>query len=230
MLYAKDMTPSPLRVLALFLGEVSLIQVGAKASRSGIHKRPVPEAWLDATGLRGDQVVNKRYHGGPDQAAYLYPQPDALAWETHGLPADLGRSYWGENVRLDGLSSADIRPGDRLHLGKVVLEATAPRLPCAVAAAYLSDVYGGPFVKDFYALGRPGIYVRVLQPGLLRVGDVGELEPGDPQAPTLAELMALHKRRKPDPETLHRALRSPLSYRLREEVAEKLTKVESAVS
>nr|WP_261664470.1 MOSC domain-containing protein [Deinococcus sp. Marseille-Q6407] len=109
-------SPAPLRILALYLGEPEKIAGSGKpgGTRSGIHKRPVDTAWLDAGGLRGDHVLNRKYHGGPDQAAYLYTQPDALAWTERGLPADLGRSYFGENLRLDGLSSAEVRPGDRL--------------------------------------------------------------------------------------------------------------------
>ncbi|MDO4263239.1 MAG: MOSC domain-containing protein, partial [Deinococcus sp.] len=131
----------------------------------------------------------------------------------------------GENVRLGGLSSADVRPGDRFGLGEVLLEATAPRLPCALAAAYLAGDYPGPFVKDMYALGLPGIYARVLRGGTLRPGDVGEWQPtAQTDAPTLRELMTLHRARKPNPDLLRRALAAPVSVRLREELEEKLSK------
>nr|WP_261664471.1 hypothetical protein [Deinococcus sp. Marseille-Q6407] len=93
-----------------------------------------------------------------------------------------------------------------------------------MAAAYLRDVYDGPFVKDFYALGRPGIYVRVLRPGRLQAGDTGWLEPGDASAPTLAELMETHKHpARANAAFWQRALLSLLSHRMREEVGERLS-------
>lgn len=221
------MTTSPLSVLSLYSGEPSTVQQGKKALRSGIRKQPVPEFWVDAAGVRGDHVLNRKHHGGPDQAAYLYTQPDAEAWAQKGLPSDLERAYWGENLRLSGLESADLRVGDRLHIGQentVILEITAPRLPCALAAAYLADVYTGPFVKDFYALGRPGIYTRVLRPGRMRVNDPVTLERAGNDFPTLGELMSWH-RGGTDQSALERALLAPLSYRMRQEVAEKLVKL-----
>ena len=219
-----------IRVDALFAGPPTLVSVGGKPTATGIAKQPAAELWLEAAGVRGDWVVNRKFHGGSDQAAYLYTSPDARAWAACGLQAGPERAYFGENVRLDGLSSADLRPGDRLHLGAVTLEVTAPRFPCAVAAAYLSDAYAGNFVKDFYALRLPGIYVRVLQAGPLRLGEGGTLEPLAPAGtPTLAQLTEMHRQR---PEQigaapLRRALAAPVSERLRTELQEKLAKLQS---
>ncbi|MCY1702911.1 MOSC domain-containing protein [Deinococcus sp. SL84] len=220
--------PSQLHVLALYTGDLTRIPVGQKLTRSGIHKQPQPQLEVGADGAVGDHIANKKYHGGPDQAVYLYTQADAEAWAALGLQAGLERAYFGENVRLSGPSSAEVRPGDRFRLGEVVLEATAPRLPCALAAAYLAGDYPGNFVKDMYALGLPGIYTRVISSGTLRPGDVGEWQPApQPDAPTLQELMQLHKARKPRPEALRRALAAPRPERLREELQEKLAKAEA---
>ncbi|GHF92774.1 molybdenum cofactor biosysynthesis protein [Deinococcus piscis] len=217
--------PLPFAVLALYAGEPGQILVGQKLTRSGIAKQPKESLTISAAGAEGDHVANKKYHGGPDQALYLYTQADAEAWAALGLQAGLERAYFGENVRLSGPSSADVRPGDRFQLGEVLLEATAPRLPCALAAAYLAGDYPGSFVKDMYALGLPGIYARVIQGGTLRPGDVGEWQPtAQTGTPTLSELMKLHKSRKPDPAVIRRALAAPVSVRLREELDEKLSK------
>lgn len=218
------MTSSSPHVLGLYLGEPSTVQKGKKAVKTGVHKLAVPAAWLDVNGVQGDHVLDRRYHGGPDQAVYLYTQPDAEAWAERGMPTDPTRAYWSENVRVSGLASAELRVGDRLQLGEALLEVTAPRLPCAIAAVYAADVYAGPFVKDFYAVGCPGIYARVLRPAQVQVGDPVSLEhTAHGSFPTLGELMAAHKDGA-DAEFWQRALLAPLSHRLREEAGAKLAK------
>ncbi|MDO4264629.1 MAG: MOSC domain-containing protein, partial [Deinococcus sp.] len=69
-----------LHVLALYTGELTRIPVGRKLTRSGIDKQPQKALDIGADGAAGDHIANKKYHGGPDQAVYLYTQPDAEAW------------------------------------------------------------------------------------------------------------------------------------------------------
>ena len=60
-----------------------------------------------------------------------------------------------------------------------MLEITAPRIPCNTLAARMGDP---GFVKRFLAAERPGLYCRVIRPGILQIGTQFNVTPysGDP--------------------------------------------------
>ncbi len=116
-------------------------------------------------GLEGDSIVDKKNHGGRDQAVYIYGGAD-YAWWSRARP-DLDHGYqpgtFGENLTISDLESAEYAVGDRLQIGEVVLEVTAPRIPCVTLAARMGDPQ---FIKAFMAAERPGLYCRVIVEGI----------------------------------------------------------------
>ncbi|GGK87893.1 MOSC domain-containing protein [Deinococcus radiotolerans] len=210
---------------AVCIGQPTALRVGKRDDISGIDKHPVPgRVTVGLGGLDGDHVNNKKHHGGPDQAAYLYTAPDYDHW-TAVLGEALRPGTLGENLLLSGLESAALRVGDRLTVhgpdGEVVFEVTAPRIPCATLAAHMGD---GTFAKRFAQARRPGAYLRVLQPGTVGADDRVTFTPAEEGAPTIAELFDLWFGAKPDAATLEGYLRWPLAVRLRRDVEEELSK------
>jgi MOSC domain-containing protein YiiM len=113
-------------------------------------------------------------HGGEEQAVYAYAIEDVEWWESE-LGRELGPGFFGENLTLRGVDVNELRPGDRLTVGAVTLEATKPRQPCQKMATKVGDP---KFVKRFAKAGRPGMYMRVVEPGAVAAGDaVGLLSP-----------------------------------------------------
>ena len=74
---------------------------------------------------------------------------------------------FGDNLTISGITSADLAIGDRLIAGDVVLEVTAPRIPCGTLAARMDDP---GFVKAYRDAARPGAYCRVIKEGEVRAG------------------------------------------------------------
>ncbi len=64
-----------------------------------------------------------------------------------------GPGTFGDNLTLSDLESAQFNIGDRFHIGSVMLEVTAPRIPCATLAARMGDPH---FVKKYRRAERPG--------------------------------------------------------------------------
>ncbi|HTW03145.1 MAG TPA: MOSC domain-containing protein [Streptosporangiaceae bacterium] len=58
--------------------------------------------------------------------------------------------------------------GERWRIGRVVLQATSPRIPCATFAHRMGEP---KWVKRFTARGAAGTYLRVVTPGRIRAGD-----------------------------------------------------------
>lgn len=220
-----DDAARPGRVDAVNIGQPSSLQVGSRSITTGIRKAPAPgRVMVTAGGLDGDHVLNRRHHGGPDQAVYVYFSADLDFW-TEELGGPLEPGAFGENLVLSRWASAELRIGDRLDFHSPsgepgpLLEVSAPRIPCATLAANMGDP---AFVKRFTRARRPGAYSRVLRAGEVGAGDSVALLPGDPAAPTLAELFDLHYSRSPDLERVRALLAFPLAIRLRRDLEERL--------
>ena len=153
---------------------VSRIRTGAglPARGSGIDKRPVEgRVRLAAEGLDGDWQVDRRHHGGVDQAVYAYALED-LRWWSMELGSTLGNGphpgQFGENLTTIGVDVTHAVIGERWQVGSATLEVSAPRIPCRVFATWM----GVPrWVKRFSAHGACGAYLRVLTEGECRRGD-----------------------------------------------------------
>ena len=212
-----------MKIISVNVGQPTALQVGQRTTVTGIRKHPVPgRVRVGADGLEGDHVLNRKHHGGPDQAVYVYTREDYDAWEDLlGRPLEPGS--FGENVVVGGLESAPVRIGERFALGEVVLEVTAPRIPCGTLGARMEDA---GFVKRFAQMGRPGFYARVLQEGEIGKGDEVTRTPAPDTAPTIGEIFAAWYADGRDPATLRPWLDAPLGVRLRADIQKWLTKAE----
>ena len=143
-------------------------------------------------GLPGDAIISTRYHGGPDQALYIYGGAD-YAWWAAELGREIAPGTFGENLTIS-IGNPPLAIGDRLHIGGVLLEVTAPRIPCATFAQRMGDP---GFVERFCAAERPGCYCRVIREGILQAGDPVTLEPYAGEPVTIGEVFRDYY--EPDP-------------------------------
>lgn len=210
-----------MRVVSINIGVKTLIKVGNREAQTGIFKQPVDHGVeVKTLGITGDQVLDRKHHGGPDQAVYLYRSEDYEFWsETLGEVMSPGT--FGENLLVEGLSSPALNIGDQLHFSQVVLEATAPRIPCNVLAARMGDK---GFAKRFMQAERPGIYFRVVKPGILQAGESFELVATELDSLSTVQMFRDVKG-KLDVKTLLRYLELPIDERTRKDFSERLAKL-----
>jgi MOSC domain-containing protein YiiM len=206
------------KIVSVNAGQSELMKIGARIVETGIRKSPVERGYVGALGLTGDVVADEENHGGLDQALYLYSSEDYAFWadELGGMPEP---GTFGENLTLTSFGSEPVRIGDRFRVGAALVEATAPRIPCSVFATRMGEQN---WVKRFAAARRPGLYVRVLEPGEVAAGDPVERVGGGEGHPTIVDLMDAWYDPEPAPELLERLLASPLAERARESVERKL--------
>ena len=121
------------------------------------------------SGLVGDTIGNKKFHGGDDQAVYAYAREDLDDWEVQ-LQRTLSDGMFGENLTTSGMDVTRARIGERWRVGTdgLLLEVSAPRTPCRTFSAFLNMSH---WMKTFTQAGKPGAYLRVLSPGTVRAGD-----------------------------------------------------------
>ncbi|MDT5175477.1 MAG: hypothetical protein QOG37_2728 [Mycobacterium sp.] len=121
------------------------------------------------SGLVGDTIGNKKFHGGDDQAVYAYAREDLDDWEAR-LERKLSDGMFGENLTTSGMDVTGARIGERWRVGTdgLLLEVSAPRTPCRTFSSFLNLSH---WMKTFTQAGKPGAYLRVLSPGTVRAGD-----------------------------------------------------------
>ena len=209
-----------MRVDSVNAGRAEPMKIGARTISTGIRKAPVERGYVGTLGLAGDVVADEENHGGPDQAIYVYSSED-YAWWAEELGAAPAPGTFGENLTLSSFGPEPVRIGDRYRVGEALLEATAPRIPCATFATRMGEPN---WVQRFAAARRPGLYVRVLEPGEVAVGDPVDRLDGEDGRPSVVDLMDVWYDAEPDPELLERLLDSPLAERARSNVERKLSR------
>ena len=210
-----------MQVISVNIGRSQAIK--AKASGyTGIYKLPSDgPVQVTSYGLVGDVICDTENHGGVDQAVYVYGTPD-YAWWSETLGKELAPGTFGENLTITELVSAEMTIGDRLHLGTVTLEVTAPRIPCATLAARMGDP---TFVKRFRVAERPGLYCRVIREGVVQVGDQVSVEPYQGEPVPAIELFRYFFAPDHQEATIRRHLAAPIAIRDRVDKEQQLQKV-----
>lgn len=216
------------RVLSVNLAVHARTNPDTKAPKpTGIDKNPTPEPVLVrapgpmleglGSGLVGDTIGNQKFHGGDDQAVYAYAREDLDEWEGR-LSRPLTNGMFGENLTTSGIDVTGARIGDRWRVGTdgLLLEVSAPRIPCRTFSAFL-DIDG--WVKTFTSAAKPGAYLRVISPGTVRAGDAIVIE-GQPDHDVTIGLV--FRAKMSDPSLLPQLLAADaLSEELKEYVAKR---------
>ncbi|MCB0077657.1 MAG: MOSC domain-containing protein [Anaerolineales bacterium] len=187
-------------------------RLGNRKSKTGIFKRPIDEGVvITQTGIPHDAVCNKKHHGGPDQALYLYGEADYDFWRR-----ELGRALppgtFGENLTISELRSDILAIGDLLQIGAVTLQVSAPRIPCSTFAERMAEPM---WVQRFRAAERPGVYCRVLQGGPIAVGDEVSVVPYSGERVSIVQMFRDFYQKSLDDATLRRYLALPIAIRSR---------------
>jgi len=155
------------------------------------HPQPIAVGLL---GVTGDDQVDRTVHGGPTRAVYAYPAEHYAFWTT--VRAQAGQHHplaWGamgENLVLQGLLETQLWLGDHVYVGEVQLRVEAPRQPCFKFNTVMGFRQAS---KMMVQSGFTGVYLSVLQPGVITAGDSVRVVPGD-RVLSLAERHALSNR------------------------------------
>lgn len=144
---------------------------------SGMVKQPVariavrdpgPKHGGLGSGVVGDEIGNRKHHGGDTQAVYAVAREE-LDWWGRELGRDLPDGMFGENLTTTGLAVDDAEVGELWRVGTALLQVCGPRIPCGTFAAHMQEPR---WVRRFADRGRTGAY--------LAVREAGVIEPGDP--------------------------------------------------
>ncbi len=158
-----------MKVLATNIGESRSVEWNGETIETGIFKYSVDRGiLLGDTDVKGDAVIDRKYHGGVDKACYMYSADVYDVWKGQYPTSDWSWGMFGENLTIQGLDEQEIYIGDVYRIGEALVEVSEPREPCFK----LGIRFGTQAVlKSFVYQPHCGVYVRVLEQGKVLPGD-----------------------------------------------------------
>jgi len=211
-----------MKLISVNIGQERSIRNAKASGVTGIYKQPLSgPVQITRLGIPSDLVADKKNHGGPDQAIYIYGMPD-YAWWSKELGREILPGTFGDNLTISDLESATVSIGDSLHIGEVILQVTAPRIPCKTLAARMEDPI---FIKRFREAERPGLYCRVLKEGWLQAGLPVRIEPYKGKTVTALEMFRDFYERETTVAEIRRYLAAPIASRSRVDKEKQLRRI-----
>lgn len=160
---------------------ITLLLIGRPENHAPAGERP----WITAifrkpatgpvfctrTGFEGDQVAERRVHGGPEKAVLCYAVSHYPKWREE-LPLPMEPGGFGENLCIEGQDESTVCIGDVYRLGEAEVQVSQPRGPCSTLARRWGRTDLVKIVRENH---RSGWYFRVLREGKVEAGQAVEL-------------------------------------------------------
>lgn len=158
-----------MKIQSIQVGKIQSIQHLGREVTTAIFKTAVTgPVLLKTLSLEGDQQADLRVHGGTNKALYAYGLDAYPKWRELRPEDDFANGAMGENLTMSSLPEDQICVGDSFRLGEAIVQVTEPRFPCHKLGLKFKDL---SILNQFMALGRPGVYFRVIKEGLIAEGD-----------------------------------------------------------
>lgn len=175
-----------MRVVAVNIGKKQRIKWGNKTIETGIFKKPIKEPiFLDLEDVQNDIVVDRKYHGGIEQAVYAYGEQHYEYWKGIYPKKEWKYGMFGENLTITNLDETRIHVGSVYQLGEAKIEVTKPREPCYKLGIRFDDP---TIIRKFWNSTKSGVYFKILKTGYVKKTDMLVLLNEAINKPTIAEV------------------------------------------
>jgi MOSC domain-containing protein YiiM len=183
-----------MKIVATNIGNRKEVVWNGKKIVTGMFKHPTLESiFLDREEVKGDEISDRKYHGGIQQAVYAYSLKHYDFWKPLYPNLDWQFGMFGENLTIDNIDETNIHVGDTFKVGETILEATLQRSPCHKLGIRFNDM---KIVKQFWNTTKCGVYFKVVQTGFVHVSDQFYQMKSCTEKPTIADLLAMRKKEK----------------------------------
>ncbi len=163
-----------MKVISTNTGSPRKVSFNGQTVETGTFKFPVDHPiLLETHDVRGDSVVDRSVHGGPEKACYLYSADHYPYWKNLYPKLHWNWGMFGENISVEGLDETAIHVGSIYSLGEAVVQAIQPRQPCYKLGIRFNDP---GILKKFVSTLYSGVYLKILEPGEVKTGDDLELK------------------------------------------------------
>lgn len=180
-----------MRVVSVNLGKRKSVTWKHKTYETGIYKYPVEEpVFLGQDHVEKDDIIDRKFHGGIDQAVYAYGENHYAFWKNLYPQLDFTYGLFGENLTINDLWEENVFVGEIYTLGETILEVTKPREPCVKLGIRFNDA---KVIKQFWETTKSGVYFKVLKTGFVKSGDELVLQKKSENTPSIAEVFMSKK-------------------------------------
>ena len=193
-----------MKIISTNIAQPTNIIWNGKEVTTGIYKTPTTNPiYLGTEEVKGDEVSDRSVHGGEFKACYLFSEVHYQYWKYLYPNLDWDWGMFGENLTVSNLDETQIYIGDIYKIGDALVQITQPREPCFKFGVKFgtSDV-----LSQFIAHGFPGTYVRVLEEGLVKIGDTFKCIEHKENSLTTAQLFNLLFAKNKNQELLEKAV------------------------
>lgn len=179
-----------MKILSINTSPPKKINFKNKIVNTSIFKEPKnDELSVTKNGLEGDRQADLLAHGGIDKAIYAYSYKHYEYWGNF-LRKDFSEEYGlvGENLTIDDFDEKNIFIGDEFRISSAILKVTQPRIPCYKISIKMNEKN---FMKYFIEHNYLGIYLKVINDGIIKKGDEIELTYREPNSMTVYDISML---------------------------------------
>ena len=158
-----------MKIVSTNIAKPTTVVWRGKQITTGIYKTPVNEPiFLGSENVKGDEVSDRKVHGGRYKACYLFSNDAYPYWKSLFPNLDWNYGMFGENLTISGLDESKILIGDIYRIGEALVQVTQPREPCYKLGIKFGNHSA---LESFIAHKRPGFYVSVLVEGSVKTND-----------------------------------------------------------
>ena len=179
-----------MKILSINTSLPKKINFKNKIVNTSIFKEPKNnELSVTKNGLDGDRQADLLAHGGVNKAIYAYSYKHYEYWGNF-LRKDFSEEYGlvGENLTIDDFDEKNIFIGDEFRISSATFKVTQPRIPCYKISIKMNEKN---FMKYFIEYNYLGIYMKVINDGIIKKGDEIELTYREPNSMTIYDISML---------------------------------------
>lgn len=179
-----------MKIISVNAGLPRTVEWRGREIVTGIFKSAVEgPVLLRRLNLDGDAQADLQNHGGAAKAAYAYPSEHYPFWRERLPGTRLPPGAFGENLTTEGFFETEACIGDQFRIGDATVMVTQPRIPCYKLGIRLRC---DEIVDEFLHSNRSGVYLAVIEEGLVRAGDAIERIHRDQRAIPVSEMNRLY--------------------------------------
>ena len=191
------------RIVSIHAGKTKAYSADNVTFETAIRKQKLEgPVTLTSHGVEGNEVANHK------NAVFAYCSENYAYWNDTLKPAQpWAYGGVGENLTLEGIDESQVRIGDLFKIGGVTLQVSGCREPCANFLWHMQ--LPTSFLSAYQASGRTGMYLEVLQPGVIQAGDAVEHIGCGIESISVPDLALFFMNPQPDPTELDRLISIP---------------------
>lgn len=157
-----------MKIVSVNAAQSVKVEWQGKELKTSIFKKPLSGPQLiNHLGLVKDTQSDPKHHGGLKRAVYAYDSSAYGYWHSKIAPKLIRYGLFGENLTTEGLKDDTICVGNIYQIGKVILQAIEPRIPCYKLNIALDR---NDAMELFYKKAIYGTYFSVIETGPVEAG------------------------------------------------------------